>query len=108
MSFFLGNKIDVKANIINSIPCNFSSFMALIKHGFLSEIVCTVNFKSSLNLVHLAKNYMSRVVRIPAFCICDNKDADQLRGNREADQRLCFRYIDSTIPLLSKYEILSL
>ena len=39
------------------------------------------------------------------FCICKNKDADQLRGNREADQRLCFRYIDSTIPLLPKYEI---
>ena len=36
------------------------------------------------------------------------KDADQLRGNREADQRLWFRYIDSTIPLLSKSEISSL
>ena len=36
------------------------------------------------------------------FCICENKDADQLRGNREADQRLCFRYKDSTIPLLFK------
>ena len=35
----------------------------------------------------------------PTFCICENKDADQLRGNREADQRLCCRYIDSTIPL---------
>ena len=40
--------------------------------------------------------------------IYENKDADQLHGNREADQRLCFRYIDSTIPLLSKYEISSL
>ena len=30
------------------------------------------------------------------FCICENKDADQLRGNREADQRLCFRYTDRT------------
>ena len=29
-------------------------------------------------------------MRNPTFCICDNKDADQLRGNREADQRLCF------------------
>ena len=28
--------------------------------------------------------------------ICENKDAGQLRGNREADQRLCFRYVDST------------
>ena len=67
-------------------------------------------------------------MRKPAFCICENKDADQLRGNREADQRLCFRYkdadqlrgnreadqrlcfryIDSTIPLLSKSKISSL
>ena len=46
-------------------------------------------------------------MRKPAFCICENKDADQLRGNREADQRLCFRYIDSTIPLLRTYEISS-
>ena len=48
------------------------------------------------------------VVRKPVFCICENKDADQLRGNREADQRLCFRYTDSTIPLLPKSEISSL
>ena len=47
-------------------------------------------------------------MRKPAFCICENKDADQLRGNPEADQRLCFRYTDSTIPLLSKSEISSI
>ena len=51
---------------------------------------------------------MSRVVSKPVFCICENKDADQLRGNREADQRLCFRYLDSTIPILPKYEISSI
>ena len=44
-------------------------------------------------------------MRKPTFCICENKDAAQLRGNCEADQRLCFRCIDSTIPLLSKSEI---
>ena len=44
----------------------------------------------------------------PAFCICENKDADQLLGDREADQRLCFRYRDCAIPLLSKSEISSL
>ena len=38
----------------------------------------------------------------PTICIGENKDADQLRGYREADQRLCFRYTDSTIPLLLK------
>ena len=53
-------------------------------------------------------NNMSRDMRKPDFCICENKDADQLRGNREADQRLCFRYTDSTTPLLPKSEILSL
>ena len=47
-------------------------------------------------------------MRKPTFCICENKDADQLRGNREADQRLCFRYTDSTIPLLPLSEISSL
>ena len=44
-------------------------------------------------------------MRKPTFYVCQNKDADQLCGHREADQRLCFRYIDSTIPLLSKSEI---
>ena len=44
-------------------------------------------------------------MRKPAFCISENKDADQLRGNHEADQRLCFRYTDSTILLLPKSEI---
>ena len=39
---------------------------------------------------------MSLVMRKPAFCICENKDADQ---------RLCFRYTDCTIPLLPKSEI---
>ena len=47
-------------------------------------------------------------MRIPAFCICENKDADQFHGNREADQRLCFPYTDSTISLLPKYKISSL
>ena len=46
-------------------------------------------------------------MRKPFFCICQNKDADPLRGNREADKRLCFHYLDSTIPLLPKSEILS-
>ena len=43
-------------------------------------------------------------MRKPDFHICENKDADQLRGSREADQRLCFRYTDTSIPLLSKPE----
>ena len=36
----------------------------------------------------------------PTICLGENKGADQLRGNREADRRLCFRYTDSTFPPL--------
>ena len=43
-----------------------------------------------------------------AFCICENKDTNQLLGHHGADQGLCFRYIESTIPLLLKSEISSL
>ena len=58
--------------------------------------------KKSLNILSLAADllksnklchvlcHMSLVMRKPDFRISENKDADQL--NREADQRLCFRY----------------
>ena len=49
---------------------------------FNSTDCCNIIFVT--NDIHL----MSRVVRKPTFCICENKDADQLRGYREADQ--CF------------------
>ena len=62
----------------------------------MSELVCQQIWKN-----------LSRDVRKPDLCIFENKDADQLRGNREADQRLCFCYTDSTIPLLPKSEISS-
>ena len=44
-------------------------------------------------------------MRKTAFCICENKGADQLHSNCEADQRLCFRYKARTIPPLSKSKI---
>ena len=49
-------------------------------------------------------------MRKTTFCICENKDAEQLRDNCEADQRLWFRYLHSTIHLhvLSKFELSSL
>ena len=52
-------------------------------------------------------HHLSHLMGKPTCCIGKNKGADQLRGNREADQRLCFRYSDSTIPLLLKSEISS-
>ena len=44
--------------------------------------------------------------RKPAFCIYENKGADQLYSNR--NQRLYFCYIESTILLLSEFKISSL
>ena len=39
-------------------------------------------------------------MRKPAFCICENKGADQLGGDRADDQRLCFRIMDEIIKFL--------
>ena len=52
--------------------------------------------------------YLSRFMRKQDFCLGENKGTDQLRSNCEADQRLYFRYSDSTIPLLLKAKISSL
>ena len=42
------------------------------------------------------------------FRMCKNKGVDQLRGDCTADQCLCFRYIKTTTPILSKSKISSL
>ena len=67
--------------------------------------VFTLNLKDVLGVIWQP---VSCLMGKPTICIGENKDADQLRGNREADQRLCFRYLDSTIPLLLKSKISSL
>ena len=51
---------------------------------------------------------LNRVMRKSAICICENKGSDHLRGNRAADQCLCFHYIDSAISLLAKSLAISL
>ena len=41
-------------------------------------------------------------MRKPAFCICKNKDSDQMCGNCTADQSPCFCYIvQSTVYFLN-------
>ena len=87
-------------------PCQFSSTLSensdILQTKSLHDIQCMCQSEISFSIQYC---HMSLVLRKPAFCICENKDADQLRGNREADQRLCFRYSDSTITLLPKSEI---
>ena len=54
------------------------------------------------------KNETSHRMGKPTICTGESKGADQLGGNREDDQRLCFRCTDSRIPLLVKYKISSI
>ena len=82
--------------MLQSLQCCMSSFK-ISGEGFL-RLLPYMGIGSHLG-------HMSLVVRKPAFCICENKDADQLRSNCAADQRLCFRHTDSTTPLLPKSEI---
>ena len=53
--------------------------------------------------------HLSLVMRKPALCICENTDADQLRRNREADQRLCFatQIVQSLYFLSPKFQVSS-
>ena len=55
-----------------------------------------------------SSDQLRNVIRKPAICKCKNKDGDQLRGNRTADQLHWFCKIESTIPKLPKPEISSL
>ena len=65
---------------------NYDSHRKTCSLGFpptwANMIECTWSLTLSKHISHL--------MRKPTICICENKDADQLRGNREADQRLCF------------------
>ena len=80
--------------MVNSAKIHFNYY----EIGYLLDLF------ANFNTIFASTHKMSRVMKNPAFYICENKVADQLRGNREADQRLCFRYIGSTIPLPPKYE----
>ena len=81
------------------------------KSQFNKNLTWISVFNNNLIYIHKTKNlrskYRNRLMGKPTICIGENKDADQLRGDREADQRLCFRYWDSTFPLLLKSEISS-
>ena len=91
---------------------------ALISFAVTAKLICSFGFAyadcwfshGEAHLLHCTCSTccnMSLCMRKPTICICENKGADQLRGNREADQRLCFRYTDSTLPLLLKSKISS-
>ena len=79
---------------------------------FLFVVFMSFSFKLFIHHVLMLGNFavaehLSGVMRKPTFCLGENKGADQLRSNCEADQRLCFRYMDSTISLLSESAVVA-
>ena len=51
----------------------------------MKNTVKVVHIQTPHSIIVKSLNFeMSLVMRKPDFCICENKDADQLRGNREA------------------------
>ena len=85
----------------------FLNFTSEAEEGRVNRDQLLSQWQTRLTMMQVG-HYMNLVMRKPDFCKCENKDADQLRGDRKADQRLYFHYMDSTIPLLSKSEISSL
>ena len=79
-------------------------FSAVMTDKFFDKIFDSF-LRFEANISNNNNNKLSRIVRKPDFCLGENKGADQLRGNREADQRICFRYTDSIFPLLLISEI---
>ena len=96
----LGIDTDTAKPVYASDPSPRSSLITVFQDfQRLSKAVFQIGFSTL---------YEPRHVKTSVLAYAKNKDADQLRGNRETDQRLCFRYMDSTIPLLPKSEISSL
>ena len=79
-----------------------------VRHPRLAQVYLRYRFVKATGKICNMNVKSLHVVRKSDFCLGENKGADQLRSNCEADQRLCFRYTDSTIPLLSKSKISSL
>ena len=63
----------------------------------MSHYITVLIFTSLAHSSRFFRYRLSHVMGKPAFCICENKGADQLRGHHAADQCLCFCYIDSTL-----------
>ena len=73
-----------------------------LSHGWMKSQNCWI-----CNTASHILNYMSHITKKWLLAYVKNKGADQLQSNFAADQRLCFRFIDSTIPVLLKPKISS-
>ena len=94
------------AYVLRSILiCGVSVLYQLLFNTYENKRLCSF---CSCNSHVIVIKYEPPQGKKPTICIGKNKGADQLRINCGADQCLCFFYMDSTIPLLSKSKISSL
>ena len=94
------------AYVLRSILiCGVSVLYQLLFHTYEKKRLCSL---CSCNSHIIVIKYEPPHGKKPTLYIGKNKGADQLRINWGADQCLCFFYMDSTIPLLSKSKISSL
>ena len=112
-TYFLIQGCNKKSNYAQRLRSDLNNQTQAPRKTRINTRMCQIHYNiielwQPLRKKHKTIYKMSRILRKPDFCICENKDADQLRGNREADQRPCFRYTDRTIPLLPKSETSSL
>ena len=82
---------------------NYMDMVAIWRHdpasheslsGFYIGLPLGVHWPRFLNI------HMSRLMGKPTICIGENKDADQLRGNREADQLGAFVFATRVVQFL--------
>ena len=82
---------------MNRLTLGYSLYKKLNAYSSCIFYMFPVSIEALLfnpNSVNDEHREMSRVMRKPDFFMWENKEADQLHVNREADQRLCFRYTD--------------
>ena len=80
------------------------SYLFLFINNNYIFLICLFSEKSAYRLW----GSLSRVMRKPAFCICENNDADRLCTVTAQMVSAFFRHIDCTLPPLYKSEISSL
>ena len=101
---FMNMKLLVPSNFSLNICGNHHSEYLLLQIRMTNYLQYTG--RTVLFCIFQKQNhYFSHCIRKPRVCICENKGTDQLYSNCIADQHLCIRYSDSTIPILLKSKI---
>ena len=84
--------------ILIHVRMHFGSYLLIRMHGIYIGGIDVYVFAALTGTVLRAVLYELHHEKT-GFFVCENKGEDQLCSNCTADQRLCFHYMNSTIPL---------